>query len=150
MFKNIHLVSFYFIFIVYCFISYLQNGPALEGSSIEIAIPVQIRAFIRETQGRLYKEKKNGGNSNQPQTYKQRRNFNERPLFGTVSTRLFTPGEQGLVADGDEDEAGNKKPPPPEWEKHLNYGEEVDKEAKKAKRAQIRKMQEEKTQQMYD
>jgi hypothetical protein len=128
------------------------NVAQLEGSSIAVAIPVQIRAFVRETQGRMYKEKKNGDTSytGSPQTFKQRRNFNERPLFGTVETRLFTPGEAGLVQGVDEDKDGNKKQVEPEWAKHLNYGEEVDKEAKKIKRAQIRKAQEEKAQQLYD
>lgn len=125
----------------------------MEGSIIEVAIPVNIRAFIRETQGRLYREKKNGGDGNSYHPGKNarpRRNFNETPVFGTVSTRLFTPGEKGLIADGQVDEDGNQIQGEPEWNKHLNYGEEVDKETKKQKRLEMRKNLEEKANKMYD
>lgn len=56
--------------------------------------------------------------------YKQRKNFDERPRFGTVSDQIFVPGEEGLLRGDNEDDEGNAVPDKAEWELKLNYGEE--------------------------
>jgi hypothetical protein len=50
----------------------------------------------------------------------QRRNFDERPKFGTVQDTIYVPGEEGLIATGDEDEEGNEMRKIPEWEKKID------------------------------
>lgn len=131
-----------------------DRGPELQGCTIEVAVPVQIRAFVRETQGRLYRDKKGaqdgdaraGGKG----TGRARRLFDDQPRFGTVSTRLFTPGAEGLLPGANEDAAGNAVAPPPDWAKHLRYGEEPDKDEKRQRRAEQRRAQEEKAAVAYD
>lgn len=49
-----------------------------------------------------------------------RRNYDERPKFGTVSDALFSQGEDGLLAGDNEDEDGNQKRQVPEWEQALD------------------------------
>ena len=50
---------------------------------------------------------------------KERRNFDERPKFGTVDTSHFSGGEKGLLSVANEDEFGNAGRETPEWEKRL-------------------------------
>lgn len=56
-----------------------------------------------------------------PQEFKQRRNFGERPVFGTV-TDLYSGGEKGLITGGPEDEAVAEQQQERDWEKALTYG----------------------------
>lgn len=56
----------------------------------------------------------------QKSKFKERRNFDERPKFGTVSTAIYVQGEQGLIAGANEDDDGNERRAIPEWEKKLN------------------------------
>lgn len=58
--------------------------------------------------------------------YKARRNFDERPKFGTVQDAIFVPGREGLIAAGPEDDDGEQVREAPDWEKRLNYGERAD------------------------
>lgn len=53
---------------------------------------------------------------------KERRNFDERPRFGTVQSTIYTQGEEGLIAkpNDEEDEYGNEKRKIPDWERKLN------------------------------
>lgn len=53
---------------------------------------------------------------------KERRNFDERPRFGTVQSTIYTKGEEGLIAkpNEEEDEYGNEKRKIPDWERKLN------------------------------
>ena len=50
----------------------------------------------------------------------QRRNFDERPKFGTVQDTIYVPGEEGLITTGNEDEDGNEMRKIPEWEQTIN------------------------------
>lgn len=72
---------------------------------------------MRETGGEVYKAKK--GKEKQ-QVFKQRKNFDERPKFGTVNTAIFTPGEPGLIPKPNEDDDGEEKKETPEWQTFLN------------------------------
>ena len=54
---------------------------------------------------------------------KPRKNFDEKPKFGTVESNIFKKGEEGLLAGPNDDENGDKKEEAPEWEKRLNFGE---------------------------
>jgi hypothetical protein len=82
-----------------------------------LTIPVQIRSFLRETKGEILKERKSGGKQKQ---FKTRKNFDEKPKFGTVGTSIYTAGEAGLLTTGNEDDEGHEKKETPEWEKFLN------------------------------
>lgn len=55
---------------------------------------------------------------------KQRRNYDERPKFGTVNDRIFVPGEDGLIKKENEDDNGDQQRPSADWEAHLQYGEQ--------------------------
>ncbi len=55
-----------------------------------------------------------------------RRNYDERPKFGTVSDELFRKGEIGLIG-AEDDVDGNEKRNIPEWEQALeNMGGKMD------------------------
>lgn len=58
--------------------------------------------------------------------FRARRNFDEKPKFGTVHDAVFVPGEAGLLPTGLEDEMGEAKREVPDWEKRLNYVERAD------------------------
>lgn len=111
-----------------------------------LAVPLSIRSFIRETNGALAKAEQRRAEVSfhrvphrlqfqmrslcdihhvacHPQRAakrEQRRNFDERPKFGTVQDAIFVPGEEGLIATGDEDEEGNEMRKIPEWEKKID------------------------------
>lgn len=132
-----------------------DRGPELQGCAIEVAVPVQIRAFVRETQGRVYRDKKGAADGDaraggKGGTGRARRLFDEQPRFGTVSTRLFTAGAEGLLPGANEDAAGNAVAPPPDWAQHLRYGAEPDKDAKRQRRAEQRRALDEKAAAGYD
>ena len=55
------------------------------------------------------------------QEFRQRRNYGERPMFGTVQD-IFQGGEKGLVSAGPQDEAEAAKSQERDWEKALTYG----------------------------
>ena len=80
----------------------------------EVVIPTSVRRFTRETLGEeleLKKEKVVAVQSN-------RRQFIEKPKFGTVMTKGgFGPGEPGLVPDAED----LKVPEAPDWDKKLTY-----------------------------
>lgn len=73
---------------------------------------------MRETDGELFKEKKSGGGKQQ--VFKQRRNFDEKPKFGTVDTAIYVKGEDGLLPGPNDDDEGNERKTAPEWEKYLD------------------------------
>lgn len=52
---------------------------------------------------------------------KQRRNFGERPMYGTV-TDILSGGESGLISGGQEEMAEATANRGREWEKALTYG----------------------------
>ena len=83
-----------------------------------LTIPVNIRKFMRETNGEIFKERRKG--PAKQQEFKERKNFDERPKFGTVETTLFVKGETGLLPGPEDDDDGNIKKEAPEWEKYLN------------------------------
>jgi len=89
---------------------------------ISIAIPVQIRSFLRQTEGKVFVAKSKG--KAKQQVFKERRNFDEKPRFGTVDTNIFQRGESGLLAGVNDDDAGNDKGDLPEWEQRLAFNEE--------------------------
>lgn len=103
-----------------------------------------MRAFVRETQGRLYRDKSAGNEKNKNIPQKPRRNFDEvAPIFGTVSTRIFLPGQEGLVTTKEEEAKANNadKVTVPDWEKRLNYGEELTAEERKAQKREKERLQ---------
>ena len=77
-----------------------------------LCVPLPIRTFLRESGGDVvpgdvpHVEKR---------VFRERRNFGEKPMFGTV-TQSFLKGDQGLVDDGKQEE----RP----WEDKLQYGAE--------------------------
>ena len=77
-----------------------------------LCVPLPIRTFLRESGGLVvpgevpYVEKK---------VFAERRNFGEKPMFGTVA-QSFQKGKTGLVDDGKQEE----RP----WEDKLQYGAE--------------------------
>jgi hypothetical protein len=95
-----------------------QEEP-VERKEFDLVVPLLIRTFLRETKGVRLDEKPP---SKQTKNFKQRRNFDERPKFGTVDDAIFVPGKTGLVATGPEDDDGEKRREAPDWEKRLNYG----------------------------
>ena len=95
-----------------------QEEP-VERKEFDLVVPLLIRTFLRETKGVRLDEKPP---SKQTKNFKQRRNFDERPKFGTVNDAIFVPGKTGLVATGPEDDDGEKRREAPDWEKRLNYG----------------------------
>lgn len=56
--------------------------------------------------------------------FKERRNFDERPKFGTVDNKIFTGGEGGLLPGANDDDEGNDQGSLPEWEQKLRQNEE--------------------------
>ena len=50
----------------------------------------------------------------------QRRNFDERPKFGTVQDTIFVKGEEGLIATADDDDDGNERRKIPDWERIID------------------------------
>ncbi len=72
---------------------------------------------MRETNGEIFKERKGAVKQ---QDFKPRKNFDEKPKFGTVSTAIFVKGEDGLLPGPNEDEDGNERRAAPEWEQYLN------------------------------
>jgi hypothetical protein len=133
-----------------------DRGPELQGCSIDVAVPVQIRAFVRETQGRVYRDKKGapdgggGGGGGKGGAGRARRLFDDQPRFGTVSTRLFAGGAAGLLPGANEDAAGNAVAPPPDWAQHLRYGDAPDRGEQRQRRAEQRRAQDEKAAAAYD
>jgi hypothetical protein len=91
----------------------------IERKEFDLVVPLLIRTFLRETKGIRLNEKPP---SKQTKNFKQRRNFDERPKFGTVDNAIFVPGKTGLVPTGPEDDDGEKQREIPDWEKRLNYG----------------------------
>lgn len=107
----------------------LENLPALKKRDEHyrdplyyVSVPLQIRSFIRESGGEVLKEGKSKKKVDKllSKNFKERRNFGEKPKFGTVATNHFTGGESGLVLTGNEDEFGNAGRDIPEWEKRLD------------------------------
>lgn len=85
----------------------------------EIAIPLAIRTFIRETKGEVLVE---GGKKKKATIeVKQRRNFSEKPAFGTV-TDIYAEGEAGLISGGPEEMAAKSDQQEKDWEVALTYG----------------------------
>eukprot|EP00981_Chlorochromonas_danica_P013277 scaffold6042_cov247-Ochromonas_danica.AAC.22 len=99
-----------------------DQQPAGAAEQQSVPLPAQIKRFLRETNGKVYREKSTG-KSKAPPT-KQRRNYDERPKFGTVDDRIFVPGEDGLIKKENEDDNGDKQRPSADWEAHLQYGEQ--------------------------
>lgn len=107
----------------------MSIGARVEGSTTPVVIPINIRRFLRETEGLLYKEKSDATKAAaaakvSKESAQKRRIFDEKPRFGTLETNVFTAGEKGLLTNDDEDELGEKKEAPKEWQSMLNYGEE--------------------------
>jgi hypothetical protein len=94
---------------------------------VPIAVPVNIIAFMRESDGKLLKEKADANAKGKQAidaatTSRNKRFFENKPKFGTIQTRIFDGGETGLIPSKNDDADGNQRPSTPEWEKHLNYG----------------------------
>ena len=116
-----------------------------------LCVPLNIRSFIRETNGDLARKSERRAEvsyltsmvprnfcmfasfvssqlnslqflSQKKAAVKERRNFDERPRFGTVQSTIYTQGEEGLIAkpNDEEDEYGNEKRKIPDWERKLN------------------------------
>ncbi len=48
-------------------------------------------------------------NKQTKQNFKPRRNFDEKPRFGTIEDRIFSKGEEGLLSKpGDDDDKASK------------------------------------------
>jgi hypothetical protein len=87
----------------------------------ELVVPLLVRTFMRETGGRAVEAAP--ASKRKIGKFKQRRNFDERPKFGTVDTAVFVSGEGGLIStqqELDEDAGIEKKP---DWDDRLNYVE---------------------------
>lgn len=85
----------------------------------ELVVPLAVRTFMRETKGLALpgqKEKKRKVGK-----FSKRRNFDEKPKFGTVETAVFLPGEGGLIPTQDEIDEDNGIEKKPEWDERLNY-----------------------------
>jgi hypothetical protein len=60
------------------------------------------------------------GRATQKAAKAQRRNFDERPKYGTVQDTIYVEGETGLLSTGNEDDDGNERRKVPDWERKLN------------------------------
>ena len=87
----------------------------------EVVVPLQIRKFLRETDGEVRKEDESKADESKKKNKqtKKRKNFDEHPKYGTV-TEAFAKGEPGLTGPTKEEVKKMEKPP---WDKHLQYGE---------------------------
>jgi len=74
---------------------------------------------MRETKGEVLVE---GGKKKKTTIeVKQRRNFGEKPVFGTVND-IYSKGEAGLISGGPEELAAASNQQERDWESALTYG----------------------------
>jgi len=83
----------------------------------KVVIPLPVRRFMRETGGELLPE--DAPVKVEPRKFPKRRNFDERPKFGTIDSHHFNKGEEGLIEVKVDDG-------PREWESALTYGKRKD------------------------
>lgn len=79
----------------------------------KVVLPLAVRRFMRETAGELLPE--DAPIKPEPRKFAKRRNFDERPKFGTIDSHHFHEGEPGLLEEKKDDG-------PREWESALTYG----------------------------
>jgi len=82
--------------------------------AFEVVAPLNIRKFLRESRGEhlieVVQKPKVEGN------FKTRKNYDEKPRYGTVDDALFQAGEQGLIEEAKKEEA-------PPWADNFQYGQ---------------------------
>lgn len=82
--------------------------------AFEVVAPLSIRTFLRHTGGEMMPDEVI---SNKPtKEFKKRRNFDEKPKFGTIHDTTFAKGEDGLF---DEEKKNEIQP----WDENLQYGQ---------------------------
>ena len=103
-----------------------QDSPEIHKVTVEVINGLVVRRRLGEQDGQAWLAMEllgatadKGSKSKKVVVESKRRDFTEKPKFGTVTNRGgFGPGEPGLLPDEKEDRVAAE---PPDWEKKLSY-----------------------------